>query len=267
MVDGYVTAALAAATDVARRLGLPADDPELLATRSNVLVKLGPAVARVPATTLLLRPDAAASLARDVARSAFLAERDAPVIPPLENPGPHVAQGLPVTLWRFTRHDPGYRADPVEAGALLSDLHQALREFPGEAGGDGPAVELRRMAAFTGDPRVADEVERVLATLPPAPAQPLHGDAHVGNLMLTPAGPRWLDFEDTWHGPVAWDVACLIMRSPGALAGYPEPPGEDVLAPYLRLRRLFGVCWQFLIARRFPERLAGAREALAEYFG
>ncbi|KAA9162102.1 phosphotransferase [Amycolatopsis acidicola] len=124
-----------------------------------------------------------------------------------------------------------------------------------------PDSRLRR-----GFPRVRRSGASHRFASPDTPAQALHGDAHASNLLMTPDGPRWLDFEDTWHGPVAWDVACLAMRSPESLRGYPDPPDEDLLAAYSRLRRLFAACWQFVVARRFPERLAGAREAVDEYF-
>lgn len=267
MVDGFVTAAVDAAVEVGRRLGLPADSPEVLARRSNVLVRLGPAVARVPATTRLLRPGIQAWMARDVALSAFLAERDAPVIPPFEAPGPHLANGLPVTLWYFTRHDPGHAFAPTEVGALLGELHAAMREYPGDLGAAGPLGDLARMLDLIGDDRLRDAAERVVARLPSLPAQPLHGDAHAGNLVLTEQGPRWLDFEDTWRGPLAWDLACL-SRSPrldGAAAVAAYPGDADGLAPYLELRALFGVCWRFVIARRFPDRSAEAQAARDAY--
>ncbi|TVT07168.1 phosphotransferase [Amycolatopsis bartoniae] len=253
---------MAAAVAVGRRLGLPVDDPEVLAWKSNVLVRLGPAVARVPATTLLARDPVADWMARDVALSTFLAEREAPVIPPFENPGPHFAQGLPVTLWRFTR--PGTASVPSGVGVLLAELHAVLAEFPGEYGECGPAVDLARWLEYVEDSRVRDEVARVLAELPDLPVQPLHGDAHTGNLMGTADGPKWLDFEDSWRGPLAWDVACLANSSDGAAADY---PGEvEGLPEYRRLRRLYGVCWRFVIARRFPERRGEALAAAAEYF-
>lgn len=269
MVAGFLIPALDAAIEVGRRTGLPTDSPEVLAHRSNVLVRLGPAVARVPATTRLLRPRIEAWMARDVALSAFLAERDAPVIPPSEAPGPHLANGLPVTLWRFTRHDPGHAFAPAEVSAVLGELHAALREYPGDLADAGPVGDLERMLDLIDDDRLRDAAERVVAGLPRLPAQPLHGDAHGGNLVQTEQGPRWLDFEDTWRGPLAWDLACLARSSrldgEAAVAAY---PGDvDGLAPYLELRELFGVCWRFVIARRFPERLTEAREALAAYLG
>lgn len=33
----------------------------------------------------------------------------------------------------------------------------------------------------------------------------LHGEAHTGNVLLAPEGPRWTDFEDVCVGAVEWD--------------------------------------------------------------
>ncbi|TNC19223.1 phosphotransferase family protein [Amycolatopsis alkalitolerans] len=261
MEDAFVASALDAALDVGRRLGLPTDAPEVLSRRSNVLVRLGPVVARVPATTRLLRPAVADWMAHDVALSAFLAERGAPVIPPFEEPGPHLSHGLAVTMWPFTRLEPGHPFAPAEVAALLHDLHAALREYPGDLGAAGPAGDLRRALDHVEDERVHEAVEHAIAGLPELPSQPLHGDAHAGNLALTEHGPRWLDFEDSWRGPIAWDLACL---DPAARAAYPG--NADGVEEYVRLRKLLGVCWRFVVARRFPDRFAEAKAAAEAYF-
>ncbi|MDQ0376929.1 phosphotransferase [Amycolatopsis thermophila] len=268
MEDRYVAAAVAAAVEVGNRFHLPTEYPEVLARRSNVLVRLGAVVARVPGTTLVARPRVLQSLAREVALSSFLAMRDAPVIPPFESPGPHLVDDLPVTLWRFTRHDPDHVFSPAEVAWSLAELHAALREFPGELDAPGPVAEARSWISRLDLPaELADEVDAVEASLPDAPAQPLHGDAHPGNLVATASGPRWLDFEDTWTGPVGWDLACLATTSRldgrAAVAAYPGEPGE--LEPWVRLRELFAVCWRFVIARRFPERLPEARAELRRF--
>ena len=43
--------------------------------------------------------------------------------------------------------------------------------------------------------------------------QPLHGDAHGGNLMLTTRGLLWTDWEDTFLGPVEWDLASIVWNA------------------------------------------------------
>ncbi|MFD4251658.1 MULTISPECIES: aminoglycoside phosphotransferase family protein [Amycolatopsis] len=270
MEDRHTTAAVAAAVEVGQRFRLPTEHPEVLATRSNVLVRLGAVVARVPGTTLVARPGVLQSLAREVALSSFLEMRDAPVVPPFESPGPHVANGLPVTLWRFTRHDPDHVFAPGEVAWSLAELHAALRDFRDPLDAPGPLAEARSwIARFDLPVELADEVDALEAALPDGRAQALHGDAHPGNLLATASGPRWVDFEDTWAGPVLWDLACLALTTRldgrAAVAAYPGAPDPDELAPWLRLRDLFGVCWRFAIARRFPDRLPEAQADLRRF--
>jgi phosphotransferase family enzyme len=273
VADEYTLAAVRAAVAVAARLGLPEHTPDVLHERSNVLVGLGPLVARVPATTRLLRPDATPWLARDVAVSRFLTERGVLVISPTTDPpaGPHFAGGLPVTLWHRTPHDPDHRYAPDVVARSLAEVHAALREFPGELPRRGPLDDLERILARHdldgAAPRLAAEAARLEAALPRVAVQPLHGDAHPGNLIATEAGPCWLDFEDTWLGPLAWDLGVLARQGgPEYLAAYPGEVDEDALRVCTRLRELFAVAWRFVIAKRFPHRLPEAREALADYF-
>ncbi|MFB9928162.1 phosphotransferase [Amycolatopsis halotolerans] len=275
MTDPYRAAAVSSALVVGRRFGLPADAAEVLHERSNVLVRMGPVVARVPATTRLLRPDATAWLERDVALSAYLTERGVRVVSPAADPpaGPHFAEGLPVTLWHWTPHDPDHRHGPDGTAGSLARVHAALRDYPGELPSRGPVDELLDTVTRNGSlldgfaDRIRAETERLAELLPSGQVQALHGDAHPGNLIETAEGPCWLDFEDTWRGPLEWDLAILARQGgPEYLAAYPGEADEAVLATCTQLRSLFAVAWRFLIAQRFPHRLAEARAAAVEYF-
>lgn len=272
MADDYTRTAVCAALTVTSRLGLREHEPEVLHERSNVLVKLGPLVARVPGTIRLARTGPAWQ-ERDVAVSRFLTERGVLVVSPVTDPpaGPHFAEGLPVTLWHHTPHDPDHRYAPDVVARSLAEVHAALREFPGELPRRGPLDDLGRIFGrhdLEGEtPRLRAEAARLAATLPDVAVQPLHGDAHPGNLIATPAGPCWLDFEDTWCGSLAWDLGILARQGgPEFLAAYPGEVPEAVLEPWVRLRELYAVVWQYVIAIRFPHRLPGARSALAAYF-
>ncbi|MGW4519619.1 phosphotransferase [Amycolatopsis sp. NPDC004378] len=269
MTDEYTRTAVRAARTVAARLGLPGHEPEVLHERSNVLVRLGPLVARVPATIRLARPGAAWQ-ERDLAVSGFLTERGVRVVSPTTDPpaGPHFAEGLPVTLWHHTPHDPDHRYAPDAVARSLAEVHAALREYPGELPRRGPLDDLERIFdRHPLDPRLRAEAARLGALLPGVAVQPLHGDAHPGNLIATLAGPCWLDFEDTWCGPLAWDLAILARQGgPEHLAAYPGEVDEESLRVCTRLRELYSVVWQHVIAIRFPHRLPGARSALAAYF-
>ncbi|HWD01467.1 MAG TPA: aminoglycoside phosphotransferase family protein [Amycolatopsis sp.] len=305
MADTYTASALAAALTVARRHGLGARVPKVLHERSNVLVRLGSVVARVPGRTRLLRPDATAWLARDVALSHHLTQSGVRVVSPTVDPpaGPHFAEGLPVTLWHWTPHDPDHRHTPDEVARSLAAVHAALlsfpgelpRRFPGELPRRGPVDELFAALDRHGDTmdgaagRIRAETLRLAADLPVA-VQPRHGDAHPGNVIATPDGPCWLDFEDAWLGPLAWDLAILAKQGgPEFLAAYPagnaptspNQRSSNLTSPTLdrpaaaspaelavcgRLRERFVVVWRYLLAIRFPHRLGEARSALADYF-
>ena len=84
------------------------------------------------------------------------------------------------------------------------------------------------------------------------PAQALHGDASMGNLLRTEGGLVWNDLEDVCAGPVAWDI-CGLMASARArghsatfteklLAAYGDPGVEDLDA-FLEAHVLYEVVW------------------------
>jgi hypothetical protein len=99
------------------------------------------------------------------------------------------------------------------------------------------------------------------------PPQPLHGDAHPGNLLRTSAGWVWADLEDTCRGPVGWDLACLRRTSRldgrAAVGAMPGAPTDEELAPFAWLRALHAAAWWFVHAVRVPADLPAARERLA----
>jgi thiamine kinase-like enzyme len=71
--------------------------------------------------------------------------------------------------------------------------------------------------------------------------QVLHGAPHFGNLLNTPAGLLWTDFETACHGPLEWDLAGFPS---GAEAMFPEADAQRL--QMLRLGRSLAVsvkCW------------------------
>lgn len=106
------------------------------------------------------------------------------------------------------------------------------------------------------------EVDRLAERMRALPVRPLHGDAHPGNLLASPDGLVWNDFEDTWRGPLAWDLACVantsLLDGRAALEAYPaQCPTEDIEL-CLAFRQLYGVGWRFILAGRFPDEAAEA---------
>ncbi|HEV2781950.1 MAG TPA: phosphotransferase [Actinophytocola sp.] len=255
--------AVPAAVAVAGRYGVRCTDPVVLHVGSNVLVHLRPApvVARVANLVAELRPGVATWFARDLALSSYLADRGVPVVRPSADPpaGPHEHGGLVLSFWTHVPHDPHRRPTPAEVGRALGGLHAALRGYTGPLPEEGPIGDLRQVLdllerdGVLAGARLAKlraEGARLAGEVLALPKQALHGDAHPGNLLATPDGLLWNDFEDTWRGPPAWDLACLantkLMDGRAALAHYPDPPPDREIEVCLELRRLFGVGWRLL---------------------
>ena len=283
--------ALAAAQAVARKHGVACDEAVRIGAGSNVLVHLKPApvVARVMTATAVLHDDAERWLAREVAVAAFVAERSDLVVAPADilPPGPHVQDGLWMTLWKFVPHDAQAPApEPRQLGRSLRSLHAVLADFPGDL---APLSEVRDwlkrlLAQLRPSPSLTqqdiDRLHSELDALTPAvfesslPAQALHGDASMSNLLRTDSGPVWIDLEDVCAGPVAWDISGLMTsaRARGQsakfieelLAAYGEPGIED-LEPFLEAHALYEIVWQAFEARRRPRAMKRATASLAHW--
>jgi phosphotransferase family enzyme len=271
--------AVSAAVAVARGYGVEVREPRVLSDRSNVIVELAPApvVARVAGSTADVRPGGAADwLARDVDLGTYLAADEAEVVPPAAEPppGPHAKDGLAVAFWRFVDHDRSRPPTAREAGQALRRLHDALAGFPGELPSFAALLdECEALIARLGLPGAQGlraAFRRIRSEIASArlPSRPLHGDATPSNLLRTPAGLLWTDFEDSCAGPVEWDLACLaISAGPGAaetLAAYGREH-EEALEPFLEARRLQLAVWTALLAERHPELRARADERLRDW--
>jgi Ser/Thr protein kinase RdoA (MazF antagonist) len=200
-------------------------------------------------------------------------------------PGPHEQDGLWMTLWRFVSHDAqAAPPEPREVGRSLRELHAALADFPGELAplseiGDwlGSLIaQLRPSPSLT--EHDIDWLHFKLDGLTPAvfesslPAQALHGDASMGNVLRTESGLVWNDLEDVCAGPVAWDICGLVTsaRARGQsatfieelLAAYGDPGAEDLEA-FIEAHALYEVVWQAFEGRRQPRAMKRAAASLA----
>jgi Ser/Thr protein kinase RdoA (MazF antagonist) len=274
--------AVRAAVSAAAGLGIRSVDPAVLANGANVIVHLRPApvVAKVAASTTVVRPDVAAWLQRELDLASFLAEQGAPVLAPSPEAPPAAvrAEGHVMSFWRYLRPSGAARPGEATVGSMLRDLHAVLRRYP------GPVPELAPLAdipEFLGKPRalltpddaatLAAAYARLTAELDGAsgPAQVLHGDAGPGNLMAAGSGWVWHDFEDTCSGPVAWDLAASTtsryLDGARVLAAYADPVDPRQLRICQELRRLHLTIWYALYAERLPDQRARAAELLAAW--
>ena len=254
--------ALTAAVAVARAGGLTVTDPVILRDQLNVLIHLRPApvVARVSGTIARVRPGLTWQR-REVAIASHLARAGAPVVAPSDElpPGPYEHDGRVVSFWRHV--EPRGEIDAVAAGRALADCHEALRSFSGSlpvlSGVTEAEALLMKLAAEEALDRgtatkLLHRIEDLHATLGSlrSPIQPLHGDAHLNNVINGPDGPLWNDWEDTCVGPLGWDAACLKLTRDGgeraeaalAASGIHLDPGE--LGLWVEARSLQLAVWR-----------------------
>jgi hypothetical protein len=277
--------ALDAAAAVATAHGLAHERAVLVQSRSNVLIHLRPApvVARVMTGTVVLHDDPERWLEREVGVLEFLAPSGLSVTPSaLIAPGPYQHDGLWMTFseWVPDVQKPRSLVEAARLGEALRALHGELRAFAGDLG------NLRDLR---------DDIERVLRLVRPTeglsaatlsslqarlhaaddvfgstlPVQALHGDASVGNLLHTPERLVWNDFEDTFRGPVHWDVAGYVMsmKTRGANTSFVREAlehygwgDEDALRPFVAAHEIYDEIWGLYDRQRRTAWLTRAAE-------
>lgn len=257
MLSACSQSALRAAIDTVRAHGLEPDRCDILQNGSTLVVRLtADLVARVVQDRDGPR-QGTAWFERENAVALHLTRRGAPVVPLHDAlpAGPHWRDGFPLNFWRYV--DILDRSpDPRQAGQTLRLCHEALRDLAEPL----PRLAIlheaqtllveRELLPAAEQSLVRRRLETALAILlEDAPAQPLHGDAHEGNLLVTADGLRWSDWEDAFVGPVEWDLASLIWNA-RLLEGDPAT-SEAMLAGYAEAGGSFdaGLLEQCLIAR------------------
>ena len=209
-----------AAQEMAIAHGISPDRCDILQNGSTVVLRLTDSlVARVVQDVTGPR-QGTEWFARENAIALHLTQSGAPVIPlhPGLPPGPHEHLGYPMNFWQFvtSTNNPSL---PSEIGRTLHQCHLLLRSFAGPLPKLAILTEslsiLTTRDLFPKDTldRLVRQLTQAIDILLTAPHQPLHGDAHMGNLMQTTDGLLWTDWEDTFSGPIEWDLASIIWNA------------------------------------------------------
>lgn len=216
-------AALNAAQRVAQRFHIQPDRCDVLQDAHTLVVRFTESlVARIVTDTEGPRCGTA-WLARETDIASHLSLHRAPIIPmhPQIPPIAHVEDGFAMNFWTFV-HAVDALPSANEIGATLHHCHQVLQSY------QNPLSELailheslailnqqvvRTTLSQAAVALLQEHLEQSITKLAHLPHQALHGDAHMGNLMMTSEGLLWTDWEDCFLGPVEWDVASVIWNA------------------------------------------------------
>ncbi|MDX6739732.1 aminoglycoside phosphotransferase family protein [Actinocorallia sp. A-T 12471] len=203
-------------TALAREAGGTGDAAVLYAHDDVLVVRVGDVVAKAHRRETTDLP----------ARAAVATANPALLLPPIGLPEP--VEGRAVSVW--PAGEPVDPADPIgapwaEAGRLLAALH-AL-PVPDGLPPQGAPLRVREiMARPLPDLPASRVILRAYATLPESLEEPgrvhvVHGDFHLGQLVLHGGGWRLIDLDDLGRGDPVWDLA-----RPAALFASGVLPGE-----------------------------------------
>nr|WP_245598556.1 aminoglycoside phosphotransferase family protein [Glycomyces arizonensis] len=249
--------AVAAAIATATACGLSADDAVVLHDSNRIAVRLLPC--GVLARVAPVAHRAGAEFEVEVARR--LAGTDGPVaeLEPRVEPRAHVRDGFAVTLWRYYEPVPREIA-PEEYARALVRLHAGMRRI------DVPAPHFTDRVAqaqrLVDTPALTPELDEsgrgllggTLARLSRAigergaDAQPLHGEPHPGNLLMTERGPLFIDLETCCRGPVEFDIA----HAPDEVGEHYPSADPDLLRQCRILTLAIATAWRWDRDDRFP---------------
>ncbi|MCZ4603348.1 aminoglycoside phosphotransferase family protein [Streptomyces sp. Lzd4kr] len=167
----------------------------------------------------IVRPGQLAAATREVQVAHWLAAKGVPAVRALDLLQPVTVFDHPVTFWHeLPPHEIGTVSDVV---ALLKQLH-ALPKPALQLGELDPFVRLveRIDAADTISDHDRQWLSKRLEDLKAQwalrpkglPECVIHGDAWVGNVARTEAGPLLMDFERASYGPPEWDLVSTAVK-------------------------------------------------------
>jgi hypothetical protein len=228
-----------------KRIGISPSEPKVLADGGNLIVHLFPypIVARV--MTLFEENDSLYwrdILAREIDVARHLDRAGVPVVKPVDDfdPGPHSVGNTWCTLWEYV---PNTNLPPLngdEAFNLLKSLESGMETFPGDLprlGAWTPVSDAMRQISTIDNEQIRNltkywtMIDKRIRGISADQLVPAHGDAHFGNLIASPKGWLWIDFEDVSLMPRFWDLASAVARTP--LLGEAKELSDTLIHNYL----------------------------------
>lgn len=184
--------------------------------------------------------------------------------------------GRPVTFWEFLDGRPGGVPDRKPLGELLARFHRLTDSYAGPMPAWEPLGRLgdRLETAHIDDGFGEDDRavlcawrDRLTATARgmqfTLPAGPLHGDVHLGNVIVVDGLLHLIDLDRIARGPREWDLATVLASH--EMFGTPRDSVDAFMEGYgwdlrgfpeaeslTRLRALFQTSWLVTLPRTEP---------------
>ncbi|KOR90797.1 phosphotransferase [Paenibacillus solani] len=206
--------------------GLTDVTPVVLSRGGNIIIHLAPhpIVARVAALTNADQQDhhICKKLEQELLVASHLHEQGVPVLRPvyLAGGGAYKLEGHWMTFWEYVPPTTLSFPSPRDAVDMVNTLSLAMEQYTGHIAILGVWSRIHqsvnRLSKYP-DVRIQhlihkfnelDQQMHADSTL----LVPSHGDAHARNLLPSPRGWIWMDFEDVSWMPRYWDLASFVAN-------------------------------------------------------
>lgn len=206
--------------------GLTDVTPVVLSRGGNIIIHLAPhpIVARVAALTIPDQQDhhICKKLEQELLVASHLHEKGVPVLRPvyLAGEGVHKLDGHWMTFWEYAPPTTLPFPSPWDAVNMVNTLSLAMEQYTGQIPVLG--VWNRVHQSVNRLRKHPDErIQHLIYKFNELDQQmhadsmllvPSHGDAHARNLLPSPRGWIWMDFEDVSWMPRYWDLASFVAN-------------------------------------------------------
>jgi hypothetical protein len=262
-----VERAVAAATLLAAEAKLSVDGAVTIHNSNKLAIRILPCdvlarVAVVGHEAAALEIEVAQRLADEQSPAASLAAGIEPRV--------YERDGFAVTFWTYYEPLTTHELSPAEYADTLQRLHAGMRRLDVAAPHFTERIaEAERLVANRDEtPALAESGRQLLMdTLQSvrrkiddhgSAEQLLHGEPHPGNVLSTPDGPVFIDFETCCHGPIEFDVAHL----PDEVSTHYPNVDRDLLHECRRLVLAMVAAWRWDARDEFPNGHRAGREIL-----
>jgi hypothetical protein len=255
--DGPLARAIAATTSLAGTLDLQVADAVVIQNSNKVALRLLPC--DVFARVALIGQEVAAFEVEVAQRLAAITAPIASLDPRVE-PRVYERDGFAVTFWTYYAPAGPDRHSPAGYAHALQRLHAGMRSVAIEAPHfTERTAEAALLVTNRDDTPALVECDRqlLLDTLRSAgqairdraaAEQLLHGEPHPGNLLRTPSGLVFIDFETSCVGPIEFDVAHV----PDEVSAHYPGVDQVLLQECRRLVLAMVAAWRWDVHDEFP---------------